>query len=202
MGETTTDDHTPEQLPLDDNDPRWLLLKAAHGRGAERTGDNDLAVIKLTQALAREDGLRCMHLSATGECTLLKHTTWNERRLMLWFGKDGLNVMERRDEFPNHPMRVRGWFFVWQPDLDRIWPPAGRRPIDHADEPLRAIERAKAVLPVIYPPDGNPPRKLTLKAVTKAVAEECERRSWKPPSEDRVHDALEELGYRPPRNRK
>ena len=31
---------------------------------------------------------------------------------------------------------VRGWqFYVWQPDLDRIWPPpAGSAPVDHDDD--------------------------------------------------------------------
>jgi hypothetical protein len=138
-------DHTPE-LPLDD--PRWLLFKVAHQRLAERTHDDELAAIQLAKALRQENGQRCMHLSATGERTLLPPGQWAARndpephqrrdvpRLILCFGADGLRVMERRDEFPRNPMRLRGWFYVWQPDFDRIWPTAS---VDHAgsDAPLR-----------------------------------------------------------------
>jgi hypothetical protein len=125
-------EHTLE-LPLDD--PRWLLFKVAHQRLAERTHDDELAAIHLTKALGQENGLRCMHLSATGERTLLLPEEWTAR-LMLCFGTDGLRVLERRDD-PRHPMRLRGWFHVWQPDLDRIWP-ATNAPVDHdSNAPLR-----------------------------------------------------------------
>ena len=56
-------DHTPELPPLDD-DPRWLPITAAHKRGVERTGDNDLAVIDLEKLLAN-DRLPCMRRSIT-----------------------------------------------------------------------------------------------------------------------------------------
>ena len=101
---------------------------------------------------------------------------------------------------------VRGWrFFVWQPILDRIWPPpAGSAPVDHDDasdlkEPLRAIDRAKVMLRFLYPTKSKMPR--LLKEATGEVKLECEKRGWKPPSEDRVQAAAEQLGYRPPRKR-
>ena len=126
-------DHTPE-LPLDD--PRWLLLKAAHQRLTERTGDGELATLQLTKALSQESGLRSMHLSTTSERTLLPPGLW-AARLILLFGTDGLSVLERRAEAPNNPKRLRGWVHVWHPDFERIWP-AGSAPVDHdGDAPPR-----------------------------------------------------------------
>jgi hypothetical protein len=212
MGKKAEGDHTPGQRaeqPTPDDDVRWLPIEAAHQRLTERTGD--LATLDLMKAL-EQGRLHCMARSTvTGERKLLAPAKWTDR-IMLWPGKDGVRVVHRHqpgEPFPNIVKPVRGCrYYVWQPDFETVWPPpAGSAQVDHDDskskEPVRAIDRAKAVLPVIYPPDGEPPRELTLKAVTKAVAEECEseRRGWKPPSEDRVHDALEQLGYRPPRKR-
>jgi hypothetical protein len=103
--------------------------------------------------------------------------------------------------------QVRGWvFYVSQPDFDRIWPPlAGGTPVDHDDvssavEPLLAVDRARTVLRYLYPTKANMPG--SLKEATAKVGDECQKRGWKPPSEDTVHRAAEELGYRTPRKRK
>ena len=110
----------------------------------------------------------------------------------------------RTDEYGNLVARgIDATFYVWKPHFDRLY--FGNAQIGHDDageEPLRAIDRAKAALLAVYPPDGNPPRTLTLKAVHRDVAKKCVSRGWKPPSEDRVADALGELGHRPSRNRK
>ena len=136
MGKKAKADHTPEQPPLDD-DPRWLPIEAAHGRGVERTGDNDLAVIDLEKLLA-EGRLPCMRRSTTsGERVRVAAIAWTEL-IRLSSGKE-VSVIYRKPlsqskgHFIVNP--VRDWrFFVWQPVLDRILPPpAGSAPVDHDD---------------------------------------------------------------------
>jgi hypothetical protein len=200
MGKKAKGDHTPEQPPLDD-DPRWLPIEAAHERGVERTGDNDLAVIDLEKLLA--DGrLPCMRRSTTSEeRQRVAAIAWIEL-IRLYSGKD-VSVIYRQPLFQSkghyivNP--VRGWrFFVWQPVLDRIWPP----PTDSApvDEPLLPIDRAKAALRALYRTKAEMPR--SLKAATKAVDDYCQKQGWQPVSSpDTVHRAAEQLGYRAPRKR-
>jgi hypothetical protein len=137
-------DHTPE-LPTLDDDPRWLPIKAAHQRWVERTQDNELAFIELTKALRHD--LRCRKQSATGERTLVEPAMWTPDRLMLCFGRDGLRVVERVQPGESTVLTVRGWFFVWLPDLDRFLPPpAASTPVDDddaSDEPPRRVKPGK-----------------------------------------------------------
>jgi hypothetical protein len=198
-------DHTPEQPPLDD-DAHWLPIEAAHQRGVERTGDNDLAVIDLEKLLSG-DRLPCMRRSTTsGERVRVAAIAWTDL-IRLYSGKEVSVIYlkplsQSKGQYIVNP--VRGWrFFVWQPDLDRIWPlPAGSASVEHDDndlkEPVRAIGRAKVVLRFLYPTKAEMPR--SLKAATNAVEKECERRGWQlVKSTDTVHRAAEQLGYRAPR---
>jgi hypothetical protein len=123
----------------------------------------------------------CRNISS-GKRELLSATRWTES--LIWF--DSAHV-----------------YYVWKPDFDQL--DLGSAQADDASdlkEPLQPIDRAKAVLCDLYPPDGKPPRKLSLAAVGRAVWDKCEEWGWKPPSEDTVGRALEELGHRPPRKRK
>ncbi|SIN97334.1 hypothetical protein SAMN05443247_01104 [Bradyrhizobium erythrophlei] len=143
-------DHTPDaavekmaaQPPLDD-DANWLPMKAAHQRWAERTQDNELAVIELTKALAHD--LPCMKRSVTGERTLVEPAMWTpDRLMMLWFGTDGLRVVERVQPGQSAVLTVRGWFYVSQPHFDLLLPPpAGSAPVDHDDASDTPPPRAK-----------------------------------------------------------
>jgi hypothetical protein len=124
------------QLPLDD-DARWLPIEAAHHRGVERTGDNDLADIDLEKLLA-EGRLPCMRRSITSEERVrVAAIAWTDL-IRLYSGKE-VRVIYRKplSQTKGHYIvnPVRGWrFFVWQPVLDRIWPPpAGSAPVDHDD---------------------------------------------------------------------
>lgn len=127
MGKKAEGHHAPEPLPLDDL--RWQPIRAAHALRAQRTLDNELAMIELTEVLA-QGRLRCMVRSYTGERTPLAATRWTKDDLKLWPGTDGLNV------FHHHPKDRRvlidfpGWLYIWQPDFDRIWPPVGSAPVD------------------------------------------------------------------------
>ena len=91
MGKKAKREPTPKRPPLDD-DARWVLMGAAHQRWAERTQDNELAVIALRKALAYD--LPCMKRSVTGERTPVDAAMWTPDRLMLWFGNDGLRVVD------------------------------------------------------------------------------------------------------------
>jgi hypothetical protein len=203
-------DYTPELPPLDD-DANWLPIEPAHKRLIERFKDTAfLPVAELMKALA--DGrLPCMARSTAEERKLIPATAWVDQ-FKLGFGLDlRVEHFQPLHQFKSHyvPNPVRGWdFFFWQPAFNRIRPPraASAPPVDHDDdsapkEPLRPIDVAKAVLPDVYPPDGKPPRALTLKAVTTAVANKCRERGWHPPSQDTVARALEDLGHRTPRTR-
>ena len=132
MGEAARE-HTPE-LPLDD--PRWLLFRAAHQRLAERTHDDELAVIDLMELLA-QGRLPCMARSTvTGERKRVAATAWvDEIELLFW--KNRPRVFSRHPSMcmvARRPTQVReqvhGWFYVWQPDLDRIWSTATAT-VDH-----------------------------------------------------------------------
>jgi hypothetical protein len=125
MGKKAAGDHTP----LDD--ARWLPLTAAHQRWAARTFDDRLALNMLAEALGTaRDGLPTMHLSTTGKRRRLKHTIWTER-LTLRLDGNGLRVVLRPE--PKDPFHIvrsfPGWFFVWQPAFERIWPIAS--PVEH-----------------------------------------------------------------------
>jgi hypothetical protein len=151
MARKATAKHTPELPPLDD-DRHWVLMKIAHQRWAERTQDNQLAVIKLTKALAHD--LPSMKQSPTGERTLVEPAMWTPGRFMLWFGKDGLRVVEHVLEHvqpgENVVLTVRGWFYVSLPHLDLLLPPphAISAPAvdddDTSDEPPRVRPGPKA----------------------------------------------------------
>jgi hypothetical protein len=207
-------DHTPElraairkmaEQPTLDDDARWASIEDARERRAERTRDNDLAVLDLMELLA-QDRLPCMIRSTiTGERKLVASTAWTDQIMLEWWPSFGASVVHRHqpgEPFPNIVKPFRGWrFYVWQPVLDRIWPPpAASVPINHDEEPVRARARAKEVLLYLYPTKAQMP--LSLKETTRKVVTECEKRGWKPPSEDTVQRAAEQLGYRAPRKRR
>jgi len=132
MGKAKTD-HTPEQPPLDD-DLRWWPIDAARKRRIERTGNNDLAVIDLTELL-KQGRLTCMRRSTTtGERKFVAAAEWTDQ-IKLSCDKDGLLVAHRHPP-GDHWKLLYGWvFYIWQPDLDHICsPPVGSAPVDHADD--------------------------------------------------------------------
>jgi hypothetical protein len=212
-------EHTPEQRaaiqkmvapkrpPLDD-DLRWLPIENARERRAERTRDNDLAVLDLMEVLA-QGRLPCIIRSTTtGERKQVASKAWTDQIMLEWWPSYGVRVVHRHqpgEPFPNIVKPFRGWvFYVWQPVLDHIWPPrADSAPVVHDDgdtkEPVRAIDRAKEVLLYLYPTKAQMPR--SLKKATGKVEEECRERGWKPPSEDTVRRAAVQLGHRSARKR-
>src|SRR6478672_946187 len=121
--------------PLDD-DLRWLPIENARERRAERTRDNDLAVLDLMEVLA-QGRLPCIIRSTTtGERKLVASTAWTDQIMLEWWPSYGVRVVHRHqpgDPFPNIVKPFRGWvFYVWQPVLDHIWPPrADSAPVVH-----------------------------------------------------------------------
>ena len=151
-------DHTPdtaqEQPPLDD-DAHWLSIKIAHQRLAERTSDNELAVIDLTELLA-QGRLPCMVRSTvTGECKRIAATAWVDQLQIGPTTPDGVRVIHREplyrvkrslDRVKSYsivnPVRA-AHFYVWQPALDRIWPTANAPVHDEHDDDSNAPLRVK-----------------------------------------------------------
>jgi len=201
MAKKPAGDHTPEEPTLDDN-TRWLQIEVALERLIERTpSDTVIAIIDLQKALA--DGRQpCMVRSTkTGERKFVVRTAWRGQ-IMLDLGRDGVRVVHHYEPKPGgyvvHPFSG-GRFFVWQPAFDRIWPPPASSAPEK--EPVLPINRAKAVLRYLYLTKADMPG--SLKAITNAVEKGCKELGWQPvSSQDTVHRAAEELGYRPPRKRK
>ena len=157
------------------DDPRWCpMLEAIELRTAQ-LGDRDMAILDLEQAI--ESGkLRGMRWScASGESERL---TAPFRELFAWFN--------------GHPALDDWLYRVWKPDLDALSSVSQADPDGDSESKAppraRVRDRAKRVLSDLY--GGSPPPTLTLKAITEAVADECVRRDWKPPSADSVARAL------------
>jgi hypothetical protein len=118
------------RLPLDD--PRWLPLADALARACPRTGDHDLAARVLTEAMAKPGGVRSMRWrvrKGTGgpEREQLPLAFWAEQHELYWSGAEKrLMIIERRRAGQIVTAdAARGYaFFVWKPDLDKLYPDA------------------------------------------------------------------------------
>ena len=185
-----------DKLPLDD--PRWWPMWNAIELRKVQTGDQDLGVKDLEQAMARGKLHGMRRSRDNGE---REHLSPPFEKLFVWFYSCGIDEVDVRREAANYPLD--DWvFYVWKPDFDQLFLTGA--PAEHHDDrysraPLRPIDRAKAVLLELYPNKVRMPGKL--KAVVREVEDECRKRNWTPPSQDTVERAAEELGYRPPRKR-
>jgi hypothetical protein len=138
------------KLPLDD--PRWLPILDAHKAILPRTGDWHLAARDLTAAMAKPDGVRSMRRRVKrGEGPdreLLPRSFWEAYELRPWNSRPG--------PFPNDSLLVcppgktgraiQGYaFFVWNPDLEKIWPTAAPTAgsSEHPNDPLRPPPRRR-----------------------------------------------------------
>jgi len=112
-----------EALPLDS--PNWMPLADAHRSLCPLLGDRHLAAKDLRNALADDDHARRVHSMRRctvrdiqqSDCQLASY--WVEH----WLDPrpDGVAVMEGSGSI----VTVKGYaFFVWKPDLEKIWPVA------------------------------------------------------------------------------
>jgi hypothetical protein len=196
------------KLPLDD--PRWCAMQAAIELRQRQTGAIPLAITDLERAMA-SDKLRSMRRdSSTGAPERLEPSFWIDHLIDVSTGavaiyrcNEGDKDAPQRWSFyaHRHDQRIDGHvYYVWRPDLEKLYPASGTR-ADHDDagdseEPLQPIARATAVLRDLYLTRAQMPR--SLKAATKEVRTECQKRDWQPPSEDTVQRAAEKLAT-PPR---
>jgi hypothetical protein len=104
-------------LPLED--PRWVALIPEHRRLTERLSSGGLAAADFTKAMA--DGVvRCMGRRAGGR-ELVPPSFWVDYELD-WGTRSGLGVRPRMRKSGAY-VHVRGWvFFIWKPDVDKLWP--------------------------------------------------------------------------------
>jgi len=173
------------QLPLDD--PRWWPMQNAIEHREAQTGDHDLAVMDLEQAMAGGKLPSMRRSRQSGRREQLSSPI--EKLFFVWFYSYCIDQAEERREAANYPFD--DWvFYVWRPDFDRLFLADAPPEQDDDKAPPRAKVRnlAKGVLRDLY--GSSPPLALTLKAITEAVVDECVRRGQKPPSTDSVARAL------------
>ena len=179
---------------------RWCPIWEAIELRKAQTGDHDLAVMDLQQAMV-SGKLRSMRRSRQSGGR--EHISPPfEELFFVWFYEYGIDEAAERREAANYPFD--DWvFYIWKPDFDRLFfagAPVNHHDDSYSEEPLKPIDRAKVVLRELYPNKAEMPS--GLKAAARAVQDECRKRNWKPPSEDTIQRAAEELEYRPPRKRR
>ena len=136
-----------EPLPLDDL-THWMPLDAAHKLLAERIGNPSLAAADLTsEAEGRANCIACRRRLADGVCKLTLLGYWDDHALSLEVGPYGLHGLQvippRRpggiaaEVIPSRSIIDRV-FFVWGPDVDKLWPTLRA----HVREPEPEINRA------------------------------------------------------------
>jgi hypothetical protein len=154
--------NSDEPQPLDD--ARWLPVLDAHKAILPRTGNWYLAARDLTAAMARPDGVRSMRRRVYGEGPereLLPRSFWDTYELYPWNSRPG--------PFPNDTLlicppgkigrAIKGYaFFVWQPDLELVWPDMFSSTVEAKSESLPAAQNPTRGAPST-PPKSKPKRK-------------------------------------------
>jgi hypothetical protein len=104
---------TREKRPLDDR-LRWLPIAEALSRIEQHTGSGVFAVRELTDLVAN-DKIGTMHRLPTGEPRRLQPSFWRtpESKLIFVFARNTGSTVNRD-----------GVFYVWAPDLDKLYPTA------------------------------------------------------------------------------
>jgi hypothetical protein len=132
----------PGKLPLDS--PHWLPLNDAHRLHHETTGNRSLAAGDLTGALL-SGHLRCMRRrvgrGVEPDREFVPSSFWAGYRLDSW--SDALLIRARTHRGGVVPTLQGFAFYVWKPDLERIWPTAAPPSEGRADEAQTAPRRRK-----------------------------------------------------------
>jgi hypothetical protein len=194
-----------DKLPLDD--PRWYPMKAAVDLHQQQTGDLEAAFLDLQQDLANDE-IGCMRRDRAGnKRELVAASEWKPHVIdFSGLSLDGTPIKKVTQNKVADIYRRTGidsWlYFVWKPHFDRRY--LGSERVDHGDdsdteEPLRPIDRATTVIRELWSAKAKMPR--ILKDAWRQVVKECQKRGWKPPSEESVQRAAEKLRYRPRRKR-
>jgi hypothetical protein len=182
------------------NDSHWLLLRKARELRQRQIGDREGAYADLERAMASGELPSMRQNIASGKREHVAAASWTTVALNFGpkakdrpFSARRISILAK--SVHQAEGRASGWVhYVWQPIFDELYP--CRAP---AEQPLRPIDRAEAVLRHLYPTKAKMP---LLNAATSAVEEQCERWGWKPVnSPDTVHRAAVKLGYRLPRKR-
>jgi hypothetical protein len=161
---------TARELPLDS--PNWMPIGDAVGRVYQRTGDHDLVARDLTDDMAKPDGVRSMRRRVGKipyggkpedygpEREQLLCEFWAEEHELYWSGAEKRLMIIRR----GHGSLIvgeRGYaFFVWQPDLDKLYPAADAT--STATPPMPSDP--EKMTPEVKPPTPENPRLRAQKA--------------------------------------
>jgi len=114
-----TDDDPSTELPLDS--PLWRSIGEVHRLLCRLTGDRHLAAKDLTDAQAHGHVCSMRRRLARTERSdreLLPRSFWADHEIDSW--SDGLFVRRRGY---GSIVRIQGYaFFVWGPELEKVWP--------------------------------------------------------------------------------
>jgi hypothetical protein len=200
MAKKARDDHTPEQLPLED-DARWMSLNEAVELHERRTRSLTLTVFDLEQKLAIGQ-LHCMRRKRTsGERKREPCSFWNyhfigvsSRHVDVYRPPPGVDRTQRHkiDDYGNIVAdRLDGWmFYVWRPDFETLWPTTAvvePRP-NNPGKPQRARANAEKALSIAFP--GGVPADATDKDLVNKVAPVYEKFGWGEPNRRTLRRAL------------
>ena len=111
--------------PLKD-DARWRPIAAVHRQLIARNNVSYVSAADLEKALAR-GRVHCVRRSAAGDRKRVARKEWGTELVLRESRAEGLGVHDRLEPRKGAAQQVslliRGWhFFVWQPDIDTVWP--------------------------------------------------------------------------------
>jgi hypothetical protein len=181
------------KLPLDDSN--WLPVLDAHKAILPRTGNWHLAARDLTAAMAKADGVRSMRrrvMRGEGpDRKLLPRSFWNTYELRPWNSRPGPFPIDTLLICPPGKIgrAIEGYaFFVWKPDLEKIWPTAAPTTTMQAREGQSKPGSADAWIDHICP--NGEWRLMTAKDIHKKILPEAKALGVKAPSYSAVAAAL------------
>jgi len=165
------------------DDPRWVsLIKAHHICSEQLTGDrfSDLATVELMEAL-RSGKLRCMGRNSANpsERKLVPSSFWQDRRILLIDGH-----LQIRGKLHGPGKGVYWDLFVWEPDIDTLWP---------AERP---VQQMTGMSPSGKPP-GPKPRGDWQLHVARELYARAKAGEKDPTAPTMIRYCIETIGYAP-----
>jgi hypothetical protein len=200
-------------LPL--GGPHWLPLDDAHRLHHEATGNRFLAAGDLTGALL-SGHLRCMRRRVGRGVgpgrEFVPSAFWASYRLDSW--RDALLIRARIRQQGKAVEALRGYvFYVWKPDLEKIWPtaapswPTAAPPSERRTDDLRPPPRrrepvvthdwfsicAEIARHCIDPKTGRVEVPKRESKLAKDVLAWCQEQGWQEPAVSEMREAVKRI---------
>jgi hypothetical protein len=154
------------------DDPRWRPVQEEYKLITQCSGHKTLALLDLNETLANNRVQSMRRHTESGERQRLHaHTEsaeheglfeyWGNHKLLLW-SDESLVVVPRRPDPPGFVKPVRGFaFFLWHPDVVKVWPALQSQTDEDDAKPVLATPGTK--------PRGDWPTKVGAWLILKAV---------------------------------